>query len=100
MSESRKIKNKCNARKKNFNNKNLMFSKKTKKQVNQNKQNNNIQIQKGGSGNGSNNRRDNFEVTAWHDINFDKISLVKNANVDWGDSAFGIMTPPTDCIIM
>ena len=88
MGESNKL-IKGNARKKNYknknkNNKNLISNKKTKINTN---------IQKGGS------KRDNFEVTAWDDIDFDKISLTKNADINWGGSAFGLMAPPTDCCI-
>ena len=90
MGESKKL-IKGNARKKNYknknnkHNKNLVSNKKTK--INKN-------IQKGGG------KRDNFEVTAWDDIDFDKISLTKNADINWGDSAFGLMAPPTDCTLM
>jgi len=74
-----------NARKKHYKNKNknLTSGKKTKI---------NTLIQKGG-------KKEYFEVKALDDIDFDKISLTKNADVDWGDSAFGLMAPPTDCCI-
>ena len=91
MGESKKL-IKGNARKKNYknyknknknNNKNLVPNKKTKINTN---------IQKGG-------KREFFEVKSWDDIDFDKISLTQNADIDWGDSAFGEMIPPTDCCI-
>jgi hypothetical protein len=80
MTESKKkvLKNKFNARIKKFNNKKLVSRKKTKKQE--------IKKQKGGET--INKERDNFEVTAWHDIDFDKISLTKNSNVDLDRSQF------------
>jgi hypothetical protein len=85
MGETKKL-IKCNARKKNYknkNNKNLVSNKKTK--INKN-------IQKGG-------KHEYFEVKAWDDIDFNKISLTRNADIDWGGSAFGQMIPPTDCCI-
>ena len=93
MSESKKL-IRGNARKKNYrnknNNKNLTSGKKTK--INKiNKINKNV-MQKGG-------KSEYFEVKSLDDIDFDKISLTKHADVDWGGSAFGLMVPPTDCCI-
>lgn len=82
MSESKKL-IKYNARKKNYRNKKIKSGKKTKI---------NKHMQKGG-------KHEYFEVKSFDDIDFDKISLTKHANVDWGDSAFGQMIPPTDCCI-
>ena len=84
MGESKKL-IKGNARKKNYKNKNKNWVSNKKTKINTN-------IQKGG-------KREFFEVKAWDDIDFDKISLTQNANIDWGDSAFGEMIPPTDCCI-
>ena len=84
MGESKKL-IKGNARKKNYKNKNKNWVSNKKTKINTN-------IQKGG-------KREYFEVKAWDDIDFDKISLTQNADIDWGDSAFGAMIPPTDCCI-
>ena len=84
MGESKKL-NKGNARKKNYknknnkHNKNLVSNKKTK--INKN-------IQKGG-------KREFFEVKSWDDIDFNKISLTKSADINWD----GLKPPPTDCCI-